>query len=229
MKKSLLAHEGDNWQVWTQWYEDRLYGRSFIPKLEVERLLIDEKIWEQGARAVNAEIQRIIDKYAPKQDPLGNRWVVAEAVNRLVIDPRGNAADREAAAEPATRQLHERIKQKAEKFVVTAARIEKVCGWSDIVTAAKDFFDTVSCPTAEIPDVIAIVYDTSLTLATFLEYNKDLQDPNSYLTNVQPMNPDMKRELSSLVQSTAPWIRRFPTAMGLDDMEGGGYSAKYRN
>lgn len=59
--------EDEGWQVWTDWYEARLVGRSADESLEFKRLTIPEKDWTQGPSHVNAEINRLIEE---KTDPL---------------------------------------------------------------------------------------------------------------------------------------------------------------
>ena len=73
LKSTLLAAD-PSWKVWTEWYEARLAGDAGRPPheaLEVERATIPDEIWRQGPAAVNAEIERLIDKFdAPKDTPL---------------------------------------------------------------------------------------------------------------------------------------------------------------
>jgi hypothetical protein len=61
LERTLISDNAD-WKVWTEWYRDRFEGRSFIPTLEAARVQIPEDIWQQGARAVNAEIARLISE-----------------------------------------------------------------------------------------------------------------------------------------------------------------------
>ncbi|MEM7427021.1 MAG: hypothetical protein AAF441_13070 [Pseudomonadota bacterium] len=65
--KTELMRLGQGWEVWTDWYEARLYGVPINEELETARVLIAEEIWEQGPEVVNAEIQRLIDLHEPKQ------------------------------------------------------------------------------------------------------------------------------------------------------------------
>ncbi|MCH8951214.1 MAG: hypothetical protein IID49_03665, partial [Proteobacteria bacterium] len=67
----LKADEG--WEVWTGWYEDRLHGRPFNKALEEARVLIPDEIWEQGPKAVNAEIARLMKERPPEGNGAGGR------------------------------------------------------------------------------------------------------------------------------------------------------------
>jgi hypothetical protein len=67
--EAALLEENQDWQVWTDWYRARLEGRRASEALEVARILIADEIWNQGPRAVNAEIARLIAEYAPAPAP----------------------------------------------------------------------------------------------------------------------------------------------------------------
>lgn len=67
LKSHLLAAD-EGWEVWTDWYEARLRGDPFDPDLERARVLIDEAIWQQGPKAVNAEIARLIAAHRAKPE-----------------------------------------------------------------------------------------------------------------------------------------------------------------
>jgi hypothetical protein len=63
LKHQLLLLNAD-WEVWTTWYAARLIGGADINKIDIERVMIAEEIWQQGPRAVNAEIARLIGKHS---------------------------------------------------------------------------------------------------------------------------------------------------------------------
>ncbi|MGP0060796.1 MAG: hypothetical protein ACLPID_16065 [Beijerinckiaceae bacterium] len=69
MKKTLLAR-GENWDVWTEWYEARLEGRPAIEALEVARVMIADDTWKQGPKVVNAEIKKLIARHTARAIPL---------------------------------------------------------------------------------------------------------------------------------------------------------------
>ncbi len=63
LKKNLLALNED-WEVWTDWYEDILAGRNraglpdgLAEELELKIALRDNEWWERGAAAVNKDIK----------------------------------------------------------------------------------------------------------------------------------------------------------------------------
>ena len=59
--------ENEKWQVWTDWYERRLVGRSASEMLEFERVRIPNDEWKRGPAHVNAIIAKLIEGQA---DPL---------------------------------------------------------------------------------------------------------------------------------------------------------------
>ncbi len=71
MERDLLA-VGEDWDVWTTWYEARLRGDPAIEELEIARATIPDEIWNQGPAVVNKEIKRLIELHtrtAPPPDP----------------------------------------------------------------------------------------------------------------------------------------------------------------
>lgn len=61
--KSALLALGDDWEVWTDWYEARLRGGPANEDLELARVLIADEIWDQGPKVVNAHIKALIEKH----------------------------------------------------------------------------------------------------------------------------------------------------------------------
>ena len=59
LKAALLAAKQD-WDVWTDWYDDRLDGRARERDLAYVR--IEEALWAQGPAIVNAEIKKLIEE-----------------------------------------------------------------------------------------------------------------------------------------------------------------------
>jgi hypothetical protein len=64
MKAGLLAAKQD-WQVWTNWYDDRLAGRVRDEERELVCVRIEEALWDLGPALVNAEFKRRIEEHTP--------------------------------------------------------------------------------------------------------------------------------------------------------------------
>ena len=54
--------ESEGWRVWTDWYEDRLTGRSGDEAVEFDRVTIAQEDWERGPGHVNGVIRTILEK-----------------------------------------------------------------------------------------------------------------------------------------------------------------------
>ena len=58
------APQNQDWQVWIDWYQDRLDGRVYEPSLETARVLeIDDAQWRLGPKTVNAALSAIVDRF----------------------------------------------------------------------------------------------------------------------------------------------------------------------
>ena len=87
LRRSLLTLDED-WQVWTDWYDDRLLGaghpnsRPLIEELELKRVLIADEDWDEGPAHVNAMIAELEAEYRvetpPTQVPGPLRFVALE-------------------------------------------------------------------------------------------------------------------------------------------------------
>ena len=50
----------EDWEVWTEWYEDLPPGRPSDQELELAWALLPDDLWQQGPKAINSEIRRLI-------------------------------------------------------------------------------------------------------------------------------------------------------------------------
>ena len=60
--KGILLPVEQGWEVWIDWYEDRLFGKIPLPELEVTCVTLSRSLWRRGPKAVNAEIRRLIER-----------------------------------------------------------------------------------------------------------------------------------------------------------------------
>jgi hypothetical protein len=61
LKLKLLA-ENNGWEVWSQWYEDRLSGALSREQIEVARTTIPDQVWQQQPSILNRHIQELIEE-----------------------------------------------------------------------------------------------------------------------------------------------------------------------
>jgi hypothetical protein len=65
LQQGLRRSDYQHWDVWTAWYRDRLEGRPAIEDLEVARVLISDRTWNESPAGVNSEITRLMEIYGP--------------------------------------------------------------------------------------------------------------------------------------------------------------------
>jgi hypothetical protein len=57
-----LLDADETWEVWINWYEERLAGATINQDVEIARVLIDEEVWKHGPRVTNAYIRALIEE-----------------------------------------------------------------------------------------------------------------------------------------------------------------------
>jgi hypothetical protein len=56
LSESLITSDR-SWDVWTNWYMDRILGHASNQDFEIGRVLIPNEVWQSGENAVNSEIK----------------------------------------------------------------------------------------------------------------------------------------------------------------------------
>ena len=215
-----------NWDIWINWYEARLLGRPSDRETEIGRVSSVGKYPTWSIRAINAEIAggaysstaSWAEKLATlKQARLGAKFV--ERGGRLTIDPAGEESDAVVSQDPVMSQLHEGIKRRAREFCDVARRVDNLIGWRGLGAAAIQFREAVECGTKDVPGRIGYVYDSAISLGSFLDLDARLRR-SSDQASADPLDLEVQRAFVDLIRATAPWLRRFPTARMLDDEAG---------
>lgn len=68
LRAALWTASDADWEVWIDWYEDRLAGRpSFGEAFDIAVATLANSLWEQGPKAVNARIKELIAEHTPPQ------------------------------------------------------------------------------------------------------------------------------------------------------------------
>lgn len=150
---------------------------------------------------------------ALEQQELGARW--AEDEGRFAIDSAGEDSDISAARETLVQQLHPSIVDKAKRFSETSKRLDNALGWNGITAAANRFKEGVQRPTEDIVGQLGSIYSAILELGSFLEQDTRLRQSTD--SDIDPLDPEIYRELSDLIRTGAPWLRQFPTIRELDE------------
>lgn len=95
--KAQLLGLGQDWRVWTGWYEDRLAGgdRDRLTGgqvnvgLELARISLPAPTWETGARAVNREIRELVKALRFRPPGVDADLAPLPAAHRIVLQPDG--------------------------------------------------------------------------------------------------------------------------------------------
>ncbi|MBG0798230.1 hypothetical protein IYX23_11180 [Methylocystis sp. L43] len=223
--KQRLSAEA-HWDVWINWYEDRISGRLDVAEYELAFASVPSEIWNQGPAVAN----RWIKEHLPKGDaaewtsalstmldaPIGQRWIEEQGL--LAIDAKGVDSDFAAAEEVPTKNLHALVRQKAQAFAARCSDFDDRYGWEGFESAAMRFCVEVDRDISEIPSRIVFVYDACAVLGGFLDQDNRLREQRN--SNIAPLDADIRREFFDLIRTAAPWVRSFPTARELDDQAG---------
>lgn len=153
-----------------------------------------------------------------REEQPGPVWI--PGTDQFDLDPGGSDDDMLAAADRMTGQLHGLNRKKAASFARDIARLGNSLDrqWFDLVTAARDLSDVLNETAEDLTQQIAILWEASVRLASFLNLDKRYIETGS--KDPDPLPPDIHRALDDLVGSVAPFARRFPSVRELDDERG---------
>lgn len=138
----LTANEG--WEVWTDWYQDRLDGNPANEELEVTKALIPNEIWEAGPATLNAEIARLIAEHGkpsekdielPKeidsvQSNAGERF---EGSDDELIDVAEDPLSREIRTDEIAQEFHAEVLDAAEQVLDSCRASNQLGRLADVV------------------------------------------------------------------------------------------------
>ncbi len=169
-----------------------------------------------------ANLRRLLDNahlaalLNPPLNPVGHRW--KREGDQLVPDSSGDEADATACTDPIVAQLHKAARRHAGTFLRFAVRLDNVPAWTGIADATQRLIKQLEPHTADLPAGLGYLYDAILELGGFLDQdNGFLRLPDA---NADPLAPEARRALETLIRTAAPWARRFPTIRDLDDAAG---------
>ena len=153
-----LLNADENWEVWTTWYEERLAGNKMDEASDIARITIDDDIWRQEPRAVNAHIRELLEgreifhdaladepENPPEADAIPQQTAVASqfsvnAEGRIDLLPDAPLPDN------AQRQIYQEARHKA--LALSGLGHNQLAGMSEPVArflaAAPDRIEDVS-------------------------------------------------------------------------------------
>jgi hypothetical protein len=88
-----LLKKRETWEVWTEWYDDRLAGIQVNQEFDIARLNIPEHIWKRGPKIVNARIAALRTANFPAPN-FRDRNELEKWFNRIPPDIAGVIAAR---------------------------------------------------------------------------------------------------------------------------------------
>lgn len=219
LRQTLLDLDQD-WDVWIDWYEDRLHGRPANQDLEIARLTLPEELWEQGPEAVNPAIKRLTELHqvkATEQSQFGPRWKQSETGFAAIR--QGDTRDEAVASEPRTLQIHGNVSRKLAEFAKRYPEIEANYGWDGFADCLDRFKSSIEEPLGEIPANILGLYDATVELGSYLDLHHDLLRRS--LGNQAALDPIPARAFTDLVRTSALFVRAFPSALEADEAVSG--------
>jgi len=69
--KQTLESRNEDWDIWTNWYEDRLFGRAQNPAFEKALLTLTEEEWKQEPTTVNARLKGLMEENLAQDELMG--------------------------------------------------------------------------------------------------------------------------------------------------------------
>jgi hypothetical protein len=88
--KEILLVDGDGWDMWVRWYEDRLAGRpSLGQSVDLAIATLPNELWEQGSAAVNTRIKELIAEHTPASLPT-QKTLPAQTGQAVIFQPEPN-------------------------------------------------------------------------------------------------------------------------------------------
>lgn len=216
----------DDWDVWINWYEDRLAGRVHSEQYEHVFASVPNEVWDRGPAAAN----RWIKEHLPKED-VSSSESNEEILARLQQDPNGAQVeivagrvrlsnltledDAAAAIDPQTQQLHEQVKKSVAGARDLVGRLANQRGFERISATVEEFANAVHGDTMSVAANISKVWALSAAIGTFIERDDAVRAGRGGLT--QPMDAEPREALDHLSMVVAPFVRRFPTAQANDE------------
>jgi hypothetical protein len=150
---------------------------------------------------------------ALEQNPSGAKFEPSD--DHFIISASGDSTDRDEASDLTTSQLHPQVKLKAAAVANGAMRLANTHGWQSLPGASERFKRIVDDDLTAVADQIGVVWAELVSLGSFLEQDSEVRENPDPV--VEPLPPDVRRSLADLVQTAGPWLRRFPTALKLDN------------
>jgi len=106
--------------------------------------------------------------------------------------------------------------RKLEKFAKSAEKFDDIYGWDGFAEDYAFLKEAIESGETDLVNSIWEIYDRTLTLASYLQQDNDLRKANPTYSNAA-LSADHRRQLTDIVRSLAPFVRRFPSIQTEDE------------
>ena len=107
------------------------------------------------------------------------------------------------------------MKRKSKVWAEQAIRLDNQIGWSGIGSTSRRLSEALDGDTSEVARRIGEVWGEFVELGSYLELDGEVRAGTDSI--VTQLDPELRRPLTDLITTGAPWVRRFPSARELDD------------
>jgi hypothetical protein len=117
LRAALWSVSDTDWEVWIEWYEDRLAGRPSLGEaFDIAVATLPNELWERGPKVVNARIKELIAEHTPPESipaqGAGPHFALSADLKITLappveIDAEGNNLDRIRQQLPLVREAAE--------------------------------------------------------------------------------------------------------------------------
>ncbi len=205
------------------WILYRLIGRGQIEWISrgIYAAVITsvETALEGNKTQIDPPIEPWVDPIVSLNDqPFG--FSFKELDSQLAIARSGEDTDLSSSRDAITRHLHSEASRRASDFAAIGGKLDNQIGWRGMGLAASRLFSILALGPEAVAERIAEVWADVVELGSFLEQDNSIRSGQS--TFAEPLDPEMRRSLESLVTIASTYVRRYPTAATLD-MEAGAF------
>lgn len=207
-----LLDADENWEVWINWYEERLSGETENPDVEIARVRIDESIWKQEPSEVNAYIRKVLEDHGIFYDTLTDEPEITvhsepSSGPGPQYRPRGGKLSEVASVpsdDEAAQQLslHRLIQRDSTTLAHSLQRAAN--RYPELAIAAGEYSNLLDVKIIDV-DVTAI-WSVGGSLASFAQ---SYREQNAARTVAEPLEPQLDALLQSVVRQHGAFIMGF--------------------
>lgn len=220
-REQLLARH-ENWEVWLDWYEQRLRGTLDPTQLDIVRAReATEDDWKKGPAVANAKIRRAIERLTV--NPILNALSeAAQDENAPPITARGDQLqfaeatqtdDDLIARRPAMIADYKELRSQLRALKVQVDEwVGKDChpDWLGLKADISRLSRRTPAAIGGAAEQISVVWAAGVAVAGYLDQDRELrQNPSS--GNAPGLPLPIKNKLRTFVQTFGAWLLEFPT------------------